>query len=71
MKKYLVSFIAGSVFSSAILIPVLLVEQKNKYELGKNQGLTNGLWMSAEKLNSEFGELPNYSKPCTLLKLLT
>ena len=62
MKKYLIGFVLGCLATSVILVPVLLMEQTNKFEFGRAQGSIDGVVFSAEKLRDEFGTINSQSE---------
>lgn len=55
MKKYTLGFLAGLAFSLLVFVPLLIIEQERKMELGRENGKIDGLWQSANELEKEFG----------------
>ena len=55
MKKYILGFVAGISFSSMLFYPLLKNQQEEKYKLGVNNGIVQGLVISVKALESEFG----------------
>ena len=71
MKKYAIGFILGAVLSTVIYIPILILEQNNKYELGHNQGTINGLLHSVNDIEKEFGKYSTKDNYKTLYSVKT
>ena len=71
MKKYFLGFIVGISVSLMIFIPLLLSEQQNKFEFGKNSGIIRGVLFSVKAIEKEFGVLENFSKYKVLYSVKT
>jgi len=60
MKTFIVGVILGVLAATGIFIPILVHEQKAKYEFGKMNGRIDALQEAASILGKEFG----YYKGC-------
>ena len=71
MKGYVTGIVSGLLISSGFYIPLLLNEQKNKYESGKHQGFINGQREILDTLLSEYGNVPSDMKVKILFSVKT
>lgn len=56
MKKLIIGFLAGIILSAAIFIPLVLNQQKAKFEFGRHQGQIDGCFWVWQFLDKHFGQ---------------
>jgi hypothetical protein len=57
MKRFWLGLFVGILICSGAFYPFLKMEQKDKYEFGRNQGYAKGQLDVAKSIASEFGEV--------------
>jgi hypothetical protein len=71
MKKLTLGFIVGVAVAALVLVPLLLTESRNKYELGRQKGINLARLEIAGALRKEFGQYDGHSPYKVLFSIKT
>ena len=71
MKQIVIGIFFGLLIASAIFIPIMKQQTASKFELGRKNGVVEGLTIAAKKIEKEFGDYDGKSKYSKIFSVKT